>query len=99
MAAARTAAASGPLHLVGVDGFGARLVAAASGALAGAGGCGAEEAESLEAAVRRAAELVVGRPGGATVVFSPGAPTPLDQGSWQDRSRRFAAAVAALEDR
>ncbi len=50
-------------------------------------------APSLEEAVRAAAHLT---PAGGVVIFSPGMPTPVEQGNWASRSRRFGAAVAAL---
>jgi UDP-N-acetylmuramoylalanine--D-glutamate ligase len=75
-----------------IDAFGERLAAALRDA-----GVDATIVPSLEAAVRSAHErLGAARPG--TIVFSPGAPTPADQGSWKDRSQRFGQAVDELED-
>jgi UDP-N-acetylmuramoyl-L-alanine---L-glutamate ligase len=51
-------------------------------------------ADDLEEAVEVAARAASP---GWTVVFSPGMPTPADQGSWSDRSARFRAEVAALQ--
>jgi UDP-N-acetylmuramoylalanine--D-glutamate ligase len=73
-----------------VDAFGERL----AGALQAAG-IDASTSPSLEAAVRSAHERTDGTPG--TIVFSPGAPTPADQGSWKDRSQRFVRAVDELQ--
>jgi UDP-N-acetylmuramoylalanine-D-glutamate ligase len=45
------------------------------------------EADGLEQALDVA--IAWAGPGPATIVFSPGAPTPLNEGSWKDRSARF----------
>lgn len=72
-----------------IDAFGERLAAEL-----GAAGVEVGLAVDLEAAVHLAAERAGTGP--ATVVFSPGAPTPLEQGSWKDRSARLAEAIAAM---
>jgi len=87
-----TARALPDVRFVCIDEFGARLAPVLRAAA-----IPAVSASSLEAAVALAAEQVDGVP--ATVVFSPGAPTPLDQGAWKDRSRRFALAVEDLGER
>lgn len=58
-------------------------------------------AVDLEHAVALAAErlFAVGPVGPATVLFSPGMPTPPDQGDWEDRSRRFRDAADAWRQR
>ncbi len=53
----------------------------------------ARAAGSLEEAVALGASLT---PRGGTVVFSPGMPTPEDQGNWATRSARFRRAVEGL---
>jgi UDP-N-acetylmuramoylalanine--D-glutamate ligase len=53
-------------------------------------GAAVSTAVDLEAAVEVATAAVAA---GGTVLFSPGMPTPPDQGSWADRSRRFRDAV------
>jgi UDP-N-acetylmuramoylalanine--D-glutamate ligase len=58
-----------------------------------AAGAESDIVEDLEAAVTLAATRM---PAGAAVVFSPGMPTPRDQGTWAERSARFRAAVAGL---
>lgn len=49
-------------------------------------GCQVEVAVSLEEAVIRAFAMT---PRGGTVLFSPGMPTPANEGSWESRSARF----------
>lgn len=55
-------------------------------------GAPADVAASLEEAVAFARSVT---PIGGTVLFSPGMPTPRDQGNWETRSARFRAAVGS----
>ncbi|MDA8147509.1 MAG: UDP-N-acetylmuramoyl-L-alanine--D-glutamate ligase [Actinomycetota bacterium] len=52
--------------------------------------------DDLEAAVAGAFEVT---PAGGVVLFSPAAPTPPGQGGYQERSRRYRAAIAGLAGR
>src|SRR5690606_25797987 len=58
-------------------------------------GCKVDSAGSLEEAVARAAQLAAP---GSTVLFSPAMPTPTEEGTWENRSSRFRAAVDLLFD-
>lgn len=80
-----------PRAVLCLDEFGDRLAADLRAAGLDGGGTEVVEVASLEAAVDAALARVGGQE--ATVLFSPGAPTPLEQGSWKDRSRRFARAA------
>jgi UDP-N-acetylmuramoylalanine--D-glutamate ligase len=80
-----------PRAVLCLDEFGHRL-AIDLGDVPGLDGTHVLELDSLEDAARVAAEQAAAA-GSTTVVFSPGAPTPRDQGSWKDRSARFAQVV------
>ncbi|OWY62105.1 hypothetical protein B7486_60215 [cyanobacterium TDX16] len=84
-----------PRSVLCLDEFGGRLAADLRAAGLDRAGIEVLEVVSLEAAVDAALVRAGGRD--ATILFSPGAPTPHEQGSWKDRSRRFARAAQVEE--
>lgn len=82
-----------PRSVLCIDEFGGRLaddLRAAGGDLEA---ITVDRCASLEDAVALAHERTEADSAASTVLFSPGAPTPVDQGSWKDRSRRFGEAA------